>query len=349
MALRGPLLVQLSDDGISDWMLPAPADALLLDAQTREDSAEATKSVTDVSKVLTTVLRRQLVPQDDQPMTNMQDGLALVGPTVRTPEKVSGDAPRFWHKAALWHWLLKPGNDKPALSSLGIGRLETNTRMHVSIQPEQQTAREGALFQTSGLEFTWRDREQEEVGVFDTRRLALAAWFDGDCPHFWGGFAPLGGERRLMRWQSDLSGNLFSDEEKKQMFARIEAERHCRVVLLTPACFADGYRPPLQWVRGGVTAILAAAAVPRMQVVSGWDLAANNGRGTPKPTRYLTSAGSVYFVEFPDGVDIHAWLEATWMHNISDDAQACRDGFGLAVVGAWSPDGKGNSNGTAAS
>jgi hypothetical protein len=53
----------------------------------------------------------------------------------------------------------------------------------------------------------------------------------------------------------------------------------------------------------------------------------------------------VYFVEFPDDVDVQTWLDATWMCNISDDAQDDQrqvnadqhrlDGFGLAVVGTW--------------
>ena len=208
--------------------------------------------------------------------------------------------------------------------------------MHVSIQPDQQTALEGALFQTSGLEFTWCDAKKLKQHKFVTKRLALAAWFDGATPNFNDNFAPLGGERRLMRWDSlQPDKPPFTDDQCKAIFDEIKKDRRCRVLLLTPAHFNDGYRPPLAWKRGGVTATLKAAAVPHMQTISGWDLAKNNGRGEPKPTRRLALAGSVYFVDFPEGADIQAWLNDTWMHNVSDDAQSCLDGFGLAVVGVW--------------
>ncbi|WP_322512544.1 type III-B CRISPR module-associated Cmr3 family protein, partial [Chloroflexus sp.] len=107
--------------------------------------------------------------------------------------------------------------------------------------------------------------------------------------------------------------------------------RCARVILLSPAAFADGYRPPIAWSRGNATAKLQAAVVPRAQVISGWDLAENK----PKPTRRLAPAGSVYFVSWEKGEDAVSWLHATWMRNVSDEAQDCRDGFGLAVVGVW--------------
>lgn len=103
------------------------------------------------------------------------------------------------------------------------------------------------------------------------------------------------------------------------------------MILVSPAIFKDGYRPPLAWTRGGVTAYLKAAAVPRAQVISGWDL----HQGKPKPTRRLAPAGSVYFIEWSDSLDARAWIDATWMRNVSDDVQDQRDGFGLAVLGVW--------------
>jgi CRISPR-associated protein Cmr3 len=343
----GPLLVEIDDDDtITDWMLPAPADALLLDPEQSNPSDPQEEKIR-------TVLRFWLAPREQHASTNLPKDLLLVGPSEHRPEKVSTDAPRFWGRDIFYNWLVTPTNDKPLLSTLGIRRLETNTRMHVSLQPEQQTAREGALFQTSGLEFTWRDWQQAKEDKFVTRRLALAAWFDGETPQFTGGFAPLGGERRLMRWSKLIKDEqLFTDTQCDDIFARIEKDGRCRVVLLTPAYFADGYRPPINWTRGGVTATLKAAAVPRMQTISGWDMDADNGkdehgrprpRGKPKPTRRLAPAGSVYYVDFAglSGVEIRKWFDDTWLKNVSDDIkdgvpdQHRLDGFGLAVLGVW--------------
>lgn len=322
--LHGPLLVELDPDAdaIAGWLLPAPADALLLKHDDKDQ-----------------VRRLWLAPRSGSAITNMPSGLVPVAPATAAQEKVSPDAPRFWHCDELCNWLGTPADNDRPLDLLGIRGLEINTRMHVSIQPDQQTAVEGALFQTSGLEFTWRDRKNARRDLFEIKRLALAAWFGGSTPYFAGGFAPLGGERRLMRWQRlEQDAQPFDGQQREALFAQIAQDRRCRVLLLTPAHFSDGYRPPLTWTRGGVAATLKAACVPRMQTVSGWDLAHRNenGRyGRPKPTRRLAPAGSVYFVEFPAGANIRAWLDATWMQNVSDDEQSCRDGFGLAVVGTW--------------
>lgn len=332
LTLCGPLLVELHADceGVKQCLFPAPADALILeaDAQLR-------------------VLRLAPRTLPGSPITSLPDGLQPIAPAVRLPNKVSNKAPHFWHQVVFERWLKAPADDAfvsvdKLSDELGIGALERSVRTHVSVLPETQTAREGALFQTRGLEFVWRDHEAaRRDNQFQTRRLALVAALERErqsyAPaNFTGGLAPLGGERRLMRW-------FIVDAELPKppsgLFEQIISERRARVILLTPAIFAAGYRPALSWVRGGEIANLKAAAVPRPQVVSGWDMNADNGpgrpRGKPKATRRLAPAGAVYFVEWPAGADIGAWLEATWMQNVSDAEQDQRDGFGLAAIGVW--------------
>jgi len=97
-----------------------------------------------------------------------------------------------------------------------------------------------------------------------------------------------------------------------------------RVVLLTAAWFADGAAP--EALAG---ARVAAAAVGRPVVVSGWDLAA----GGPKVARRLAPAGSVYWVETPGDPD--EWARRVHLTEVSDGEQNRRDGFGLAAVGVW--------------
>ncbi len=278
-------------------------------------------------------------PRNNPMLTNQPDELLLLEPAQRSPEKVSGNAPHFWKHEMFTQWLLQPADDTQILTELGITGLATNTRVHVSILPEQLTAREGALFQTSGLEATWRDTEAAKNGHFVTRRLAFYATFDGPIPYFDGGLSPLGGERRLMRWQTiEHEQQLIDQSIKQKIYTQVQADQRCRVVLLTPACFNAGFRPDIQWTRGAVSAALKSACVPRMQTVSGWDMAANDGAGTPKPTRRLAPAGSVYFVDFAglSTAQISTWLDHVWMHNISDDQRMRLDGFGLALIGSWS-------------
>ncbi|MEY6433633.1 type III-B CRISPR module-associated Cmr3 family protein [Thioalkalicoccus limnaeus] len=78
--------------------------------------------------------------------------------------------------------------------------------------------------------------------------------------------------------------------------------RRCRIVLTTPGLFAAGWRlpgsqPDGHWQLGEVSGRLVCAAVPRAEVVSGWDLA----RWQPKTAQRAVPAGSVYWIE-----DLHA-------------------------------------------
>jgi CRISPR-associated protein Cmr3 len=75
-----------------------------------------------------------------------------------------------------------------------------------------------------------------------------------------------------------------------------------RIILASPGIFAGGWRPDGvgddHVLRvGATTARLVAAAVPRAQVVSGWDIA----RWRPKPAERAAPSGSVYWFEGLEG------------------------------------------------
>ncbi|MEF3272795.1 MAG: type III-B CRISPR module-associated protein Cmr3 [Chloroflexus sp.] len=310
--IRGPLLAMLHDDGsFHEWLMPAPADALLFRPDTKHTGPLAR--------------RVQMLPHSPPPdgICSMPRGGEpyLVGPRQLINEKPLSSSPRFWYWSTLQSWLTAPGDGLCHLQELGIAGLVVESRIHVSIEPSTQTAEEGRLFQTSGLEFTGPDR----------KRLALIIESDQEFAHWNGGLSTVGGEQRLAAWRRvDLALPACPPEVRQQIIAA----RACRVVLLTPAHFRDGYRPA--WLlepRYGVQPTLQAAAVGRPQVVSGWDLRL----GKPKPTRRLAPAGSVYFLTLNAASDeaIQQWIDAIWMRNISDALQDRRDGFGLAALGIW--------------
>lgn len=315
IAVRGPLLASLTEDGeFQQWLLPAPADALLLKVEYDENQAQIVR------------LQPLKKPEGVSYSTLHDDAeLALVGPTQAVSEKPFSKSPQFWHWAQFTSWLLTPTERTLATADLGISGPQPESRTHVSIQAATQTAEDGRLFQTNGLEFTDSSRQ----------RLALVVACDQEFTPFQGGFAPLGGERRLMAWRKAEHGLPECSDVIRQ---RIKAERACRVILLTPAHFAAGYRPTwLLDTHGGVRAELVAALVQRPQVISGWDIK----EGKPKPTRRLAPAGSVFFLRFPETAtetQLNDWINAIWMQNISDDAPDRLDGFGLAILGTW--DGK---------
>lgn len=323
IGVRGPLLVRLKNGDVTEavaveeWFAPAPADALLLEQSSTDTSRAKIKRLVPLS-----------VPQGK---TNLPNNLAPVGQAGKyDPAKPLPDAPRFWCSKQFEQWLRDGTTSTNELSKLGLGALPTDERMHVSIQSSTQTAMEGFLFQTRGLEFRTAARDHK-LGVVE--QLALAVLIDGDMGQFTGGMAPLGGERRLMHWQkSDWAPTDCPDEIRNQ----IAHSGYCRLVLLTSACFAKGFQPTELLNKhepSGITPKLRAVALPRLQVVSGWDLL----YGAPKPTRRLAPAGAVYFLEL-DGTEAQRrqWVDDHWMQCVSDDPQDCRDGFGLAVLGTWS-------------
>src|SRR5262245_46630927 len=159
IGLRGPLLAQLNSQGeIEDWFVPFPADALLLKAQT-EDEAE---------------IKRLTMLKVDPKLTNLPHDLQLVGMPVLDPGKPHPKAPRFWRWDQFKQWLLDPKDQPIKLSDLGIEGLPQQSRTHVKIERRNgdlplppgvlsasQTAEDGALFQTRGLEFTHLSKSEK--------------------------------------------------------------------------------------------------------------------------------------------------------------------------------------------
>lgn len=321
--LRGPLLVEIDEQQKAKWFAPVPADASIHQTQPYDEQAG-----TLVRFIPATLPAGAIVDRNDSLLT--QDG-------TDDKNKAHPLTPQFWMWDDFERWLVGAKPDVSILMNNGIRSLETNTRMHVKIKSTTQTAEEGFLFQTRGLEFTTRNR----------KRLMLAgdvevANGDGKEPlfaHFSHGLAPLGGERRLMHWIEQESWQL--PEAPGTLFEQIGKDRGCRIILLTPAFFTEGYRPSLLPSNASLHPKLVASAVSRAQVASGWDMLCTNENGTigaPKPTRRLAPAGSVYFVKFDDADDaqeIQQWAHDLWMTCISEDEQSQRDGFGLIVFGVW--------------
>lgn len=315
--VRGPMLVELDEqDEVKEWLFPAPADALLLpyDNETENKSE---------------VVCRQLVPLHPpaDAQTNLPADLALVGlasPDQRKPYK---NSPRFWYWSAFKKWLAAPQDEQQIdLGNLGHSGPLFEQRLHVSIQPETLTSVEGALFQTGGLEFV--RASDPKNGLQAMTRLGLVLEADTELSE---GIAPLGGERRLMRWRKTEAVWPSLPSEVKTTIAQNKA---CRVLLVTPAYFNEGYRPQgLLNERNGVKPTLKAVAIQRPQVISGWDF----DLGRPKPTRRLAPVGTIYFLSLEgDTAAIEQWSEEMWLQCISDTEQDRWDGFGLAALGSWS-------------
>lgn len=320
--IRGPLLAELDPEGdVHQWLAPVPRDAVILnDADEQPTLKRLVPRPLAPGEAMDSLLEKGLIP------------LGFEGP--ETYGKPPAGVPAFWTWSELESWLETP-RDRPGVDprSLGIGRLPVETRSHLAIQPGERVGIDGMLFQTAGLRFL-----QKGAARLEPRRFALSLTTEG--AHVAGRdlalerqIAPLGGERRLARWSPAPKEWPRLPELIRKTIA---ATRRARLLLLTPALFEGGTLPAwsgASWPLGGtLRATVRAAAVPRHEVVSGWDLAT----GRAKETRRLAPAGSVYFLELQGSeTDLRDWCENTWLACVSDGEQDRRDGFGLAVLGTW--------------
>src|SRR5713101_1539152 len=183
IAVRGPLLVELAKDGtaITNWLFPAPADALLFAEEQDEQS--------------TTITRLAPLQLFDKAETDFDsknaDGLWFVGLSSPNSNKPAKNAPRYWNQKDFMAWLLDPQNQERPIKELGHNGPAREQRLHVSIDPNTDAAIDGALFETTGLEFTHTDKQQIQTA----RRLALAVIVN-DKKQPQAGLAGFGGERR---------------------------------------------------------------------------------------------------------------------------------------------------------
>src|SRR2546421_5148041 len=100
IAVRGPLLVELAKDGtaITNWLFPAPADALLYTIEQDE------KSVI-ITQLVPVTFSKDVVTDFDSKNTNRLWFVGLPDPDSNKPAK---DAPRYWNQKDFMQWLHTP-------------------------------------------------------------------------------------------------------------------------------------------------------------------------------------------------------------------------------------------------
>lgn len=348
--VHGPLLAELGseDGGFRRWLAAAPRDAFLAEMG-KGDGRRA--------------LCRRLQPIDLAPgwqADSLADQELLpVGAPGAAMEKPVQGAPAFWDWKHFEKWLRDPQDREVVeIDTLGIPDFPREDREHLEIWPDERVGVDGRLFMTSGLRLLQAAPSERGGFGLPPRRFALSLRTPGGRVgdrylQLRKETAPLGGERRLARWSPSPAGWPAMPEEIREAIVR---NRRARIVLLTPAYFADGALPAwrgLEW-RGvrKATVTVRAACVGRPEVVSGWSLARQGKegkRGRPKPSRRLAPAGSVYFVtiDAPADRDVERWCDAVWLAPVNDrekdprdlpSPQPDRDGFGLAALGVWGPD-----------
>jgi len=289
------------------FVLPAPRDAVVYKGESK-----------------TQVMRLKPAENDAGSGCNNPKGMR---PLEVTKDVKPETGYNLWTQLDLTRWLL--GQDATPEK---ISGLPTETRVHVGIDPQSQTATEGVLYSV-----TYRALESLKEGQHHHWSIRARVSLETEPEAL--GF--LGGEARPVRVsvRDELSKYWFDcPQEIKSAFTHVKQGSLVRMVLATPALFDGGWRPG--WVEKtgtgeaglprGLSKVklkLVAAAVGRREPVSGWNLREQK----PKPVRWMVPAGSVYFFEVESG-DPSALLES-WLRPVSDIEQDRKDGFGLALWG----------------
>jgi CRISPR-associated protein Cmr3 len=314
--VRGSLLaeIHLNYDNIAEFYLPSPADCLILQNETQKLDKKA-----DFFRLFPLKISGAI--------TSLDSNLLSVGITQDISKSKPYSDLNFWYWRKLENWLLR-GKDyfNQNLSDFGIEKLKKDSRTHVAINEnlasKSNVDDEAGLFTTRGLEFNYGTGE-----LVTTKKFALTIFIDDANSRILenkGDLAPLGGERRLVSWRKDTKQHSIINCPPA-IKTQIETDKHCRLMLLTPAYFSEGMP------KSNSNYEIKAIACNRYQTVSGWDFE----NDCPKPTRRLLPAGSVLFLDLQKNPDISGWIDNTWFDCIGDSLQAVKDGFGLCVLGTW--------------
>jgi CRISPR-associated protein Cmr3 len=295
------LLAQKGDNGTVSPFFPLPADAVTLQKRVE-----------------------YLRPQTLHPAIALGGALPQV-PVLRQekPEKpLSG---RWLNRAGIAAYLA--GEPLSPEHTTGRDTLwESDPRLGIAMDPASRTAADGRIYTTETVALT------KGVGFLTGVQGAKSC-----LPH--GGLLRFGGDGRGARVVPCRM------EFPEPPWKRIAVEKRFRVVQATPGVFAGGWQLPglieengaLILRAKGFSARLAAAAMNRTEVVSGWDLA----RHQPKPALRVAPTGSVYWLDnFEGAIEELKRLTETGLWPLMDDPDLARraEGFNNVLIAAWPRD-----------
>ncbi len=189
-------------------------------------------------------------------------------------------------------------------------------RVGIALDPTTRRAADGQLFSMQAVALHKAEHQHGSASDYSVGFLADIS--GAELP-----------EQMLLRFGGDGRAAQATRQEHEAPEAPDECDyqsllesQKCRLILTSPGLFEDGWMPTgvkkekdgssLRFELGGVKARLVCAAVPRTEVVSGFDVA----KRRPKPAQRVAPIGSVY-----------------WLDELEASKKALR---GLAEQGLWS-------------
>lgn len=242
---------------------------------------------------------------------------------LRMAKQIKPEAGRWLDDAGLTAHL---AGAQPASTLKTTDLFKRETRLGIALDSDSRTAQDGALYTTEAITFS---SAVNTAGGF----LVGIEGDDSLLPDH--GLLRLGGDGKGASYRRIAFAPPAAPTQE------IVANRRFRLILATPGLFTGGWLPDRVTRQGersfrlqgdGFSARLACAAVPRFDVVSGWDLALQQ----PKTAQRVAPAGSVYWFDQMEGDagKLAAWVAGgLWGDN--HDKQRHAEGFNRAWVGSW--------------
>jgi CRISPR-associated protein Cmr3 len=259
-------LARRQADGSVEVLFQTPADLVI---------TEDVHDKPEVKRLVPTRLPGGAVLQSSAPLPLL--------PVLAERER-SKPASGYWLTEAGWKRYLR--DETPAASELvkSDKLWSSDHRVGVGLEAATRRAAEGRLFSVQAVAM--------RTGV------GFLAAVEGATPPKEGTLR-LGGDGR--------AAAIYPVEKTlpEPDYEGIARDRCCRILLTTPGIFTAGWLPngakpderredgAVRFELAGVSGWIVAAAVPRFEVVSGWDLA----KWQPKPAQRAAPTGSVWWLE----------------------------------------------------
>lgn len=205
---------------------------------------------------------------------------------------------------------------------------QTDHRVGVGLDRESRRAADGRLFSTQAIVLSDGLGSRSEVG----RVGFLAEVAGANLPAR--GVLRFGGDGR------SASVRVIEHLSLPVDLAGVVADARCRIVLTAPGIFRQGWLPEgcdgadgWRFEAPGVRARLIAAAVPRAETVSGFDLA----RWRPKSAQRAVPTGSVYWLDQVEATpeDLRKLAERGLWAESTDNAIRRAEGYNRFVVAKY--------------
>lgn len=319
-------LARRRDDGSVEPLFQPPADLVVMEDETGKPSAHS------------------LIPTSFQG----NNGLATSYPLERLPVLTKTDrqkpASGYWLTEAGWRAYLTGQTPQPGHLVHSSALWKIDARVGVGLDGSTRRAADGRLFSMQAVAMI---KQGHHIGPDPKNNMPIHSDYDvGFLVAVAGGTPTQDGAVRLGGDGRAAVVHPAKVSLPELNYAEIAKGRRCRFVLTSPAIFSQGWMLPGmdaegQFQMGDVKGRVVSAAVPRCEVVSGWDLAKRGAKGQtngqPKDAQRAAPTGSVWWLDELEASPeaLRALAERGLWSDSWEDAARRAEGFNRVSVAAW--------------